>query len=117
MTEKAKETLALFVGKCLRSIFGGLNCPTIWSKRTNLEIDKLFKQPNIIKFTAIQSLKWARYMIRLDDKRSLWPGHVVRLWWIDCLEKELKTINVRNWKSRTKNRTAWNGILRKAKAH
>ncbi|GFX86926.1 hypothetical protein TNCV_2124731 [Trichonephila clavipes] len=59
-------------------------------------------------------------------KRFLWPDHTVfekdededqkidR--WIDCPEKDLKTINVRNRKSQVKNRTTWNGILRNAKA-
>ncbi|GFR22280.1 hypothetical protein TNCT_283001 [Trichonephila clavata] len=37
-----------------------------------------------------------------------------RLRAIDYLEKDLKTINARNWKSQIKNWTAWNGILRKA---
>ncbi|GFS85555.1 hypothetical protein TNCV_2794011 [Trichonephila clavipes] len=40
-----------------------------------------------------------------------------RLRRFDCLEKDLKTANIRNWKSQAKNKTAWNGILRKAKAH
>ncbi|GFS85619.1 hypothetical protein TNCV_2794541 [Trichonephila clavipes] len=39
-----------------------------------------------------------------------------RLGWIDCPDKDLKTINIRNWKRQAKNGTAWNGILRKAKA-
>ncbi|GFV83928.1 hypothetical protein TNCV_1479301 [Trichonephila clavipes] len=36
---------------------------------------------------------------------------------LDCVEKDLKTINVKNWKNHIKNRTEGNGILRKAKAH
>ncbi|GFT28216.1 hypothetical protein TNCV_645651 [Trichonephila clavipes] len=64
MTEKEKETLAIFEGRGLRSIFGGLNCDTIWRKRANLEIYKLLKQTDIVKFTAIEGLQWTGYMIR-----------------------------------------------------
>ncbi|GFV73318.1 hypothetical protein TNCV_3562711 [Trichonephila clavipes] len=97
-------------------------------KGTNLEIYKLFKQPDIVKSIAIRRLRWEGHVM-LDDNRIKKKDHMyvdkpygtrkrgsAKLRWIDCLEKDLNTINVRNWKSQENNRTPWNRILRKAKS-
>ncbi|GFV85705.1 hypothetical protein TNCV_2003261 [Trichonephila clavipes] len=93
------------------------------------EIEYRFEAVNeldIVKFIAIQRLEWAAHLIRLDDNRITHRQKkkilVTRpygtrkrgkssLRWKDLPEKDVNTINVRNWKSQAKNRKAWNWYL------
>ncbi|GFW44616.1 endonuclease-reverse transcriptase [Trichonephila clavipes] len=103
-------------------------CVLTTGRKHRSQMDPQLYIESIVKFIATQRLKWAGHLIRLDENRVMEKIFVARpygtrkrgrprLWWIDCLEKDLETINVRNWKRQAKNKTAWNGILKKAKVH
>ena len=128
LTEKDKQTLAVFERKVLRSIFKGIKEGNFWRKRTNLEIYRCFKEPDVIKTIAIQRIKWAGHVIRMDDSSTTKKIFLAKpittrvrgrpkLRWIDCIEKDFEILKVNNWKSTAKNRAAWGKLLRKARAH
>ncbi|GFS95732.1 hypothetical protein TNCV_251221 [Trichonephila clavipes] len=79
-----------------------------WRKGTNLEIYKLFKQPDIVKFIAIQKLRWAGHVMLDDNQVTKKKDHMyvdkpfgtrksgsARLRTDQLPRKDLKNINVR----------------------
>ncbi|GFV78585.1 putative endonuclease-reverse transcriptase [Trichonephila clavipes] len=76
-----------------------------WRRRSNLELYKIYKQPDIVKFVKLQRLKWAGHLARMNEDRcckKIFLGkpmgnrprgrHPLR--WIDCVEKVLKILKV-----------------------
>jgi hypothetical protein len=55
----------------LRYIFGPVEDNGAWRKRYNLELYKLFDEPDIIKFIKVKGLEWARYLIRASENRMI----------------------------------------------
>ncbi|GFW97380.1 hypothetical protein TNCV_4990571 [Trichonephila clavipes] len=99
-------------------------------QHSSLSVSPGLEEPDffvVVKFIAIQRLKWAGHLLRLDDNRIPKKIFMSRpygtrkrrsgLRRIDFRVKYFKTIFVRNWKSQVKNRAAGNEILRKAKAN
>ncbi|GFU01639.1 hypothetical protein TNCV_1521801 [Trichonephila clavipes] len=44
------------------------------------------------------------------------PRGRIPLRWIDCIEKDIKNLNVKNWKKVPKSRDAWKKLLEKTRA-
>ncbi|GFV82500.1 uncharacterized transposon-derived protein F52C9.6 [Trichonephila clavipes] len=89
---------------------------------------KIYKQPVIVKFVKLQRFKWAGHLARMNEDRCCkkiflakpmgnrsWDMPPLR--WIDCVEKDLNILKVKNWKTVAKSRDARRKLLKKARAH
>jgi hypothetical protein len=55
----------------LRKIFGASNDKDGWRMRTNIQIQKLFKQPNIVVTIKKGRIRWAGHVQRMPATRSV----------------------------------------------
>ena len=128
MAQKDENALGVFERRILRAIFGGKQVDGVWHRRSNLELYRAFKEPDVIKYIKIQRIKWAGHIIRMNKERSTQKIFLARpcgtrargrpsLRWVDCLERDLTTLRVINWKTMARKREAWRKILEKARAH
>ncbi|GFW44155.1 uncharacterized transposon-derived protein F52C9.6 [Trichonephila clavipes] len=62
-----EEALGIFEKKILRCILGGMQVNGSWKRRPNLELYKIYKQPDIVKFVKLQRLKWVCHQARMKD--------------------------------------------------
>ncbi|GFX83182.1 putative endonuclease-reverse transcriptase [Trichonephila clavipes] len=101
LTLRDEEALEIFERKILRCILGVLLVNGSWRRRSNLELYKIYKQPNIVNCVKLQRLKWTSHLARMNEDRcykNIFPekpmGNRPRgsspLRWIDCVEKDLK---------------------------
>ncbi|GFS62201.1 hypothetical protein TNCV_477271 [Trichonephila clavipes] len=73
-----EEALGIFERKILRCILGGIQVNGSW-RRSNLELNKTYKQSDVVRFVKLQRLKWASHLARINEKRcceikSFWQG-------------------------------------------
>ncbi|GFU25290.1 putative endonuclease-reverse transcriptase [Trichonephila clavipes] len=77
-------------------------------ERSNLELYKIYKQPDILKFVKLERLKWAGHVAIMNEDRCCKKIFLAKrmgnkprtrspLRWIDCVEKDLKDLKVKNW--------------------
>ena len=69
LTAKDENNLRIFEGQILRKIFGAINIDNIWRIRSNMEIDKLIKSADIVRFIKAQRIKWLGHIQRMDQAR------------------------------------------------
>ena len=81
-----------------------------WRMRYNNEIQKLIEGEDSVKFTKAQTIKWWRYLNRMEDiklvkKITDWKPLAVRTKrqpknrWRDKVMMDLKKLKLRNWES------------------
>ncbi|GFU04097.1 uncharacterized transposon-derived protein F52C9.6 [Trichonephila clavipes] len=98
------------------------------SWRSNLELCKIYKQPDIVKFVKLQRLQWAGHLARMNEDRCCKkillakpmgnrPRGRLPLRWIDCSVKDLNILKVKNRGKVAKSSDAWRKLLEKARAH
>ncbi|XP_045492279.1 uncharacterized protein LOC123691743 [Colias croceus] len=128
LSKKDEDCLLVFERKILRRIFGAVLENRRWRTRYNHELYGMYKEPNVIKTIKLGRLRWAGHVARMDDNRA--PLRLLdgkpdgrrnrgrpKLRWLDGVEQDLKTIDVKNWRTRAKDRDVWKKILDQAKAH
>ncbi|GFW51925.1 uncharacterized transposon-derived protein F52C9.6 [Trichonephila clavipes] len=87
-------------------------------RRSNLDLYKIYKQPDIVKFVKLQRLNWAGHLSRMNEDRCCKKFSLAKsmgnrprdkppLRWIDCFEKDLRILKVKNWKTSVKSRDVW----------
>ena len=69
LTAKDENNLRIFERQILRKIFGPINIDNIWRIRSNMEIDKLIKGADIVRFIKAQRIKWLGHIQRMDQAR------------------------------------------------
>jgi len=57
LSQADENALAIFERRILRSIFVGICVNTVWRRRTNSELYRIFKVPGILKYYKIQRMK------------------------------------------------------------
>ncbi|GFW95503.1 uncharacterized protein TNCV_1722041 [Trichonephila clavipes] len=93
----------------VRFIFGGIQENGIL-RRLNFELYQSYKESDIVNFIKIQRIKWAGYVVRMDEDRTtkkvfnvhpIGPRRKGRpyLKWIDGFEKGLLVLRTRNWRT------------------
>ncbi|PSN34050.1 hypothetical protein C0J52_26279, partial [Blattella germanica] len=95
-----------------------------WRIRTNSELTQLYKNPNIITLIKAKRIEWIRHVSRMDGGRSIFEGKFEgrrdrgrpRLRWTDCVERNLCSLRVRNWRRKAVNRNEWAIIIKEALA-
>jgi hypothetical protein len=128
LTAKDENNLRISERQILRKIFGPINIDNIWRIRSNMEIDKLIKGADIVRFINAQRIKWLGHIQRMDQARSTrklldWkpmgttPTGRPRQRWQEDVMEDLKKLKVTNWKETAKDRGTWRDLNEKAKTH
>ncbi|GFY01741.1 putative endonuclease-reverse transcriptase [Trichonephila clavipes] len=106
MALRDEEALGISERKILRSILGGIQVNGSRRRRSNLELHKIYKQSDIVKFVKLQRPKWAGHLAKMNEDRcckkfflakpmgNRTPGRP-SLRWIDCVEKDLDIFKVK----------------------
>ncbi|GFV00090.1 putative endonuclease-reverse transcriptase [Trichonephila clavipes] len=109
LTLRDEEALGIFERKILCCIHDGIQVNGSW-RRFNLELYKIYKQPNIVKFVKVQRFKWTGHLARRNEnhcwKKLFLPKPIEnrplgrpQLRWIDHAKKDLNIVKVKSWKT------------------
>ena len=112
--------------KILRDIFGPVREGDICRKRYNHEIQKLFREKDIINYVKSKRIQWLGHMERMDDNRNtkkIFKGQChgqrsrgrPKKRWLDEVERDLKSMKIKNYKTKAYDRLLWRKIVREAK--
>jgi hypothetical protein len=113
--------------KIFRKIYG-LKCEQgVCRIRNNLEIQNMYKSPDILTEIKVRRLEWLGHVIRMED--TCLPKVVFnakpegrhgvgrpRLRWLDDVEADIKALGVKRWGIKAQDRKEWSAILREVKA-
>ncbi|GFS56221.1 putative endonuclease-reverse transcriptase [Trichonephila clavipes] len=69
LTLRDEEALGIFERKILRCILGEIQVNGSWRRRYNLELYKIYKQPDVVKLIKLQRLIWAGHLARMNEDR------------------------------------------------
>jgi hypothetical protein len=128
LTAKDENNLRIFERQILRKIFGPINIDNMWRIRSNMEIDKLIKGADIVRFIKAQRIKWLQHIQRMDQARPTrklldWkpmgtrPIERPRQRWQKNVMEDRKKLKVKNWKETAKDRRTMRDLTEKAKTH
>lgn len=128
MTKSDEELLGCFERKILRHIYRGVQENGTWRRRYNFELYSLYEEPDIARSIKVNRLRWLGHLERMDEMEP--PKQILhqtpagnrkrgrpRARFKDQVEDNLRTLRVRNWKAKAKNRKEWKLILEQAKTH
>jgi hypothetical protein len=100
-------TLMTWERKILRKIYGPKCEQGIWRIRSNLEIQNMFKSPDIVTEIKVRRLEWLGHVIRMEEDTCV-PKMVFnakpdgrrgvgrpRLRWLDDVESDIKALDVK----------------------
>lgn len=115
MTEQ-KQQLRRWGRKMLTKIYGPVKEQNNWRIRSNLELEQVYKKPNIVTSIKIRGLEWVGQLIKMEDERMekmIFTGTLEgkrdrgrpRLRWLDCIEEDLRKVGIRRWRKRAENRS------------
>jgi hypothetical protein len=104
--------------KILRKIYGPKCEQGVWRIRSNLEIQNMYKSPDIVR-----RLEWLGHVIRMEDTRL--PKMIFnakpegrrgvgrpRLRWLYDVEADIKALGIKRWRIRAQDGKEWLAILR-----
>lgn len=130
MTKSNKEKLRRFERKILRKIFGAHHDPTTnrYRVRTNIEIQELYNDSDIVQEIKSQRLRWAGHIHRLQDERLVrlvWeevptgmrPLGRPRMCCRDNIKSDLQKMNVAFDQRLMEDRINWKKVVQSAKTH
>ncbi|GFW20369.1 putative endonuclease-reverse transcriptase [Trichonephila clavipes] len=109
LTLRDEEALGIFERKILRCILGGIQVNGSRRRRSSLELYKICKQLDIVKFVRLRRLKRAGYLAGMNKDRCCKKIFLAKsmgnrprgrppLRGIDYFEKDVKLLKVKNWK-------------------
>jgi hypothetical protein len=92
--------------KFLRKTYGPKSEQGLWRTRSNLEIQNMYKSPDIVTEIKVRSLEWLWHVVRMEDTRL--PKTVFnatpegrreverpRLRWLDDVEADINALVVK----------------------
>jgi len=128
LTKRDENLLLTFERKILRTIFGAKKENNTYRRRCNFELERDFREPNIVAIVKWNRLKWAGHLARMSPNRA--PKKLFekdpegsrgvgrpKTRWIDGVQSDLSVLNIRNWKRTAQDRPTWNNVLQKAKSN
>jgi hypothetical protein len=111
----------------LRKIYRPKSEQGVWRIRSNLEIQNMYKSPDVVTETKVRRLEWLGHVVRMEDTRR--PERVFnakpedrrlvgrsRLKWLEDVDADIKALGVKRWRIKAQDRKEWSAILREAKA-
>jgi hypothetical protein len=113
--------------KILRKIYVPTKENGQWRIKTNAEFINKYKSQDIITAIKIRKLEWLRYVIRMDETRSvkkIFEGKLEarrgrgqpRFRWINDVEDDLRKLGVKRWRTKALDRVECASIIREGKA-
>jgi Reverse transcriptase (RNA-dependent DNA polymerase) len=127
LTQKDEQSLQTFERRVLRTIFGPVydQRNERWRRRFNHELSQLYGEPDIVRITKINRLRWLGHVQRMDDKRI--PKKILKAKpegkrgagrpksrWYDAALANLRTVGVTSWETLAADRPSWRSMLEKA---
>jgi hypothetical protein len=104
--------------KILRKIYGPKIAGGVWRIRSNLEIQNMYKSPDIVTEIKVRRLEWLGHVVRMEDTRI--PKMVFnakpksrrgvgrpRLRWLNDVEANIKALGVKRWRIESQDRKEW----------
>jgi hypothetical protein len=94
----------------------GPNCDSgVWRIRTNLELQNIYKDTNIITDIKIRRLEWLGHVVRREDFRL--PKKILnakldkmrkfcrpKLRWFDDVQSDIRTLGIKRWMYKAQDR-------------
>lgn len=128
LSKHDEHLIACFERKILRTIFKAVCVNGEWRKRYNFELYQLYGEPDIVNFIKTGRLRWIGHVERMSDqdpaKRVILqnPGGKrsagrPKARYVDQIEKDLKILNVKDWRTLARSRERWRDILQQARTH
>jgi hypothetical protein len=103
---KMGSTLMTWERKILKKIYEPKSEQGVWRIRSNLEIQNMYKSPDIVTEIKVRRLEWLGHVVRMEDTRL--PKMVFnakpegrhgvrrpRLRWLDDVEADIKALGVK----------------------
>ncbi|GFT32594.1 endonuclease-reverse transcriptase [Trichonephila clavipes] len=114
-TIRALET---FERKALRTIFGPVKDQGCWRTRYNFELYRIYKEPQVTQVIRSNRLRWLGHIWRSPENNQTRTytfknpmGSRTRgrppTRWMDDVENDLKTLNIKNWQRVAAYRWNW----------
>jgi hypothetical protein len=112
--------------KILRKIYGPKCEQGVWRIRTNLELQNVYRSPDIVTEIKVRRLKWLGHIIRMDGARMAKKAFVSKpegrrdigrpkLRSLDDVEDDIKALGIRRWRIKAQERNEWTAIKREVK--
>jgi hypothetical protein len=110
--------LRIFERKVLRRIYGPTREKEGWRIKDSHELYDLYRNPEIVKTVKLGRLRWLGHLTRANEispcrkltfskpegtRRAGRPS----LRWLDSVEKDLKLLGTRGWKTKALDRNLW----------
>ncbi|PSN44331.1 hypothetical protein C0J52_11101 [Blattella germanica] len=98
--------------------YGPIKDKNDWRICTNSELTQLYKKPNIFTLIKAKRIELIGHVSRMNGGRSIkkiFEGKP-RLRRTDCVERDLCSLGVRNWRRKAENRNEWAIIIKEALA-
>jgi hypothetical protein len=94
--------------------------------RTNLELQNVYRSPDIVTEIKVRRLEWLGHIIRMDGASMATRVFVSKpegrrdigrpkLRWLDDVEDDIKAVGIRRWRIKSQDRNEWTAIKREAK--
>jgi hypothetical protein len=98
----------------------------VWRIRTNLELQNVYRSPDIVTEIKVRRLEWLGHIIRMDGARMAEKVFVSKLEgrrgigrpklrWLDDVEGDIKVLGIRRWRIKAQDRNEWTAVKREAK--
>lgn len=128
LSHSDENALRIFERKIIRKIYGPVCENGIWRVRSNLEIDKILKGEDLVRFVKSLRLRWLGHVERMETGRTpkkLLTGEIIgvrrrgrpRTRWFQDVTADLRKMRIVRWKEKAQDRDAWRLIVKEAKAH
>jgi transcription termination factor 2 len=122
-----KKMLMTWERKLLRKIYGPTKENRQWRIETNDKLMAKYKAPDIVNVIKSQRLEWAGHMVRMKETRfvkKIFEGKLEgrkgrgrpRLRWTNDVEDDLRTLGVKQWRTKSLEREECASIIKEAKA-
>jgi hypothetical protein len=126
ITGKIASSLMTWERNILRKIYGPKCEQGVWRIRTNLELQNVYRSPDIVTEKKVRKLEWLGHIIRMDGARMAKKVFVSKpkgrrdigrqkLRWLDDVEDDIKSRGIRRWRIKAQDRNEWTAIKREAK--
>jgi hypothetical protein len=111
---KMASTLMTWESKILRKIYGPRSEQGVWRIISNLDIQNMYKSPDIVTEIKVRRLEWLGH-IRMEDThlpKMVFNGKPEgrrgvgkpRLRWLDDVKADIKALGVKRWRIKAQDR-------------
>jgi hypothetical protein len=112
--------------KILRKMYGPKCEQGVWRIRSDLEIQNMYKSPDIVTEIEVRRLECLGHVVRMEDTglpKMVFNAkpegrHEVgrpRLRWLEDVEADIKALGIKRWRIRAQDRKEWSAIVREDK--